>query len=63
MEPIKCYVVPVTSYQENCTLVSCESTGKAVIVDPGGDVPAILVYCPKQNIYLIAFFGLCPPSL
>lgn len=39
---ISCTIVPVTPYQQNCSVVRCEVTGKAAIVDPGGDVERIL---------------------
>ena len=39
---IQCTVVPVTPYQQNCSIIQCEATGKAAIVDPGGDVEQIL---------------------
>ena len=39
---IKCTIVPVTPYQQNCSIIRCETTGKAAIVDPGGDVDRIL---------------------
>lgn len=35
-------IVPVTLFQQNCTLLWCDQTGQAVIVDPGGDVDQIL---------------------
>jgi len=34
--------VPVTPFQQNCTLLWCDETGQAAVVDPGGDVPHIL---------------------
>lgn len=34
-------IVPVTPFQQNCTLLWCEATKRAVVVDPGGDLPAI----------------------
>lgn len=39
---IQCTIVPVTPYQQNCSVIKCETTGKAAIVDPGGDVDRIL---------------------
>lgn len=42
-------VVPVTPYQQNCTVVKCESTGRAAIVDPGGDVERILAAVEKMG--------------
>jgi glyoxylase-like metal-dependent hydrolase (beta-lactamase superfamily II) len=38
---IKCTIVPVTAYQQNCSVMVCEETGKAAIFDPGGDVENI----------------------
>jgi len=35
-------IIPVTSYQQNCSLLICEETNKAAIVDPGGDIDTIL---------------------
>ena len=40
--PIKCSIVPVTPYQQNCSVIRCEATGKGAIVDPGGDIERIL---------------------
>ncbi|MBN7795634.1 MBL fold metallo-hydrolase [Parahaliea mediterranea] len=39
---MKVSIVPVTAYQQNCSILKCETTGKAAIVDPGGDVERIL---------------------
>lgn len=38
---IKVAIVPVTAYQQNCSVIKCESTGKVAIVDPGGDIDRI----------------------
>lgn len=38
---MKCTVIPVTAYQQNCSILLCESTKKAALVDPGGDVERI----------------------
>jgi glyoxylase-like metal-dependent hydrolase (beta-lactamase superfamily II) len=35
---MKVSVVPVTSYQQNCSLIMCEDTHKVAVVDPGGDL-------------------------
>ena len=32
-------IVPVTLFEQNCTMIWCEATRKAVVIDPGGDVP------------------------
>jgi hypothetical protein len=38
---LKVRVVPVTPYQQNCSIIQCEQTGLAAIVDPGGDIELI----------------------
>ncbi|MEA2885116.1 MAG: hydroxyacylglutathione hydrolase, partial [Bradyrhizobium sp.] len=35
-------IIPVTPFQQNCTLLWCEATKQAIVIDPGGDVPQIL---------------------
>ncbi len=35
------WIVPVTPFQQNCTVLRCEATGQGVVVDPGGDVELI----------------------
>jgi glyoxylase-like metal-dependent hydrolase (beta-lactamase superfamily II) len=38
---IKVMIVPVTAYQQNCSLLKCETSGRIAIVDPGGDCDRI----------------------
>ena len=35
-------IIPVTSFEQNCTLLWCGETMRAAVVDPGGDIPRIL---------------------
>jgi hydroxyacylglutathione hydrolase len=37
----KALIIPVTPFQQNCTLLWCEATKRAVVIDPGGDLPDI----------------------
>lgn len=39
---IQCQIVPVTPYQQNCSVIRCEASGRAALVDPGGDEERIL---------------------
>ena len=39
---LKAAVIPVTPFQQNCSLLWDEDTGKGAVVDPGGDVDRIL---------------------
>ncbi|WP_160064494.1 MBL fold metallo-hydrolase [Psychromonas sp. L1A2] len=47
---MKIVVIPVTPYQQNCSLVICEETNKAAIVDPGGEVERILSAVKNHNV-------------
>ncbi|MFO1035507.1 MAG: MBL fold metallo-hydrolase [Geminicoccaceae bacterium] len=50
MSMLKAAIVPVTPFQQNCTLLWNEQTHEAVIVDPGGDVPRILEAVEKYAL-------------
>ena len=39
--PLGIAVVPVTPFQQNCSIVWCTRTKEAAIVDPGGDVERV----------------------
>src|SRR5258707_14451568 len=43
-------IVPVTLFEQNCTLIWCEATRKAVMIDPGGDVPRIQAAIKQSNV-------------
>jgi glyoxylase-like metal-dependent hydrolase (beta-lactamase superfamily II) len=43
-------IIPVTPFQQNCTLLWCSATMKAVVVDPGGDLPVIRDAIAKMGV-------------
>ena len=43
-------IVPVTLFEQNCTILWDETTRQAVVVDPGGDVPTILDAIEKNAV-------------
>jgi len=45
-------IIPVTPYQQNCTLLVCEQTNKAALIDPGGDLELLLAEIKKQGVEL-----------
>ena len=47
---MKVVVIPVTPYQQNCSLIICEETKKAAIVDPGGESERILSAVKNHNV-------------
>jgi glyoxylase-like metal-dependent hydrolase (beta-lactamase superfamily II) len=38
---VKLSIIPVTPFQQNCSLLVCEQTNRAAVVDPGGDLELI----------------------
>jgi hydroxyacylglutathione hydrolase len=44
--------VPVTPFQQNCSIVWCDETQKAAIIDPGGDLPVLLAACKRLGVTL-----------
>ncbi|MBL8666551.1 MAG: MBL fold metallo-hydrolase [Rhodospirillales bacterium] len=45
-------IVPVTPFQQNCTVIWCEKTMKGAVVDPGGDVDRILKAADEHAVSL-----------
>ena len=39
---LKAKIIPVTPFQQNCTLLWCDETMKGAVVDAGGEVDVIL---------------------
>jgi hydroxyacylglutathione hydrolase len=49
---LKYQIVPVTPFAQNCSVIWCDKTCKAAVVDPGGDVSRILAVVKKNNLEL-----------
>ena len=49
---LKYRTVPVTPFQQNCSILWCEKTRKAAVVDPGGEVPRILEVVRSLDVNL-----------
>ncbi len=45
-------IIPVTPYAQNCSLVWCERTGAAALIDPGGDVDRLLAAIDQAGVRL-----------
>ena len=45
-------IIPVTPYQQNCTLLICEQSQRAALVDPGGDIERLLQEVKRQAVTL-----------
>ena len=44
--------IPVTPFQQNCSLVWCDQTLLAAVIDPGGDLPRILEEVKRLGVKL-----------
>ena len=44
--------IPVTPFQQNCSVVWCDVTREGAIIDPGGDLERVLAFVRDQGIEL-----------
>ena len=49
---LKLAIVPVTPFEQNCSIVFCEKTKEAAVVDPGGDLEKIEDALSKLDVKL-----------
>ncbi len=49
---LKCSIVPVTAYMQNCSVLMCDETKDAVLVDPGGDIEKLIDALDKMGATL-----------
>ncbi|MBN9439319.1 MBL fold metallo-hydrolase [Bosea sp. (in: a-proteobacteria)] len=54
--PLSIAVIPVTPFQQNCSLVWCTKTMEAAIVDPGGDVARIRAALKETGVKPVAIW-------
>jgi hydroxyacylglutathione hydrolase len=50
--PISALIAPVTPLQQNCTVVWCNATKRAAIIDPGGEFNRLLQIVQEQGLEL-----------
>ena len=49
-------VIPVTGFQQNCSVLVCEETKKAALIDPGGDVERLVAALDQLGVTLEKIF-------
>ncbi|MBP7965943.1 MAG: MBL fold metallo-hydrolase [Burkholderiaceae bacterium] len=49
---LKYLTVPVTPFQQNCSILWCDETHKAAIIDPGGDLDLLLAEVARLGLTL-----------
>ncbi len=45
-------ILPVTPFAQNCTLLWCEATGRAALIDPGGEAERLLAAVASEGVTL-----------
>ncbi len=48
--------VPVTAFEQNCSIVWCDDTMEAAVIDPGGDLPRITAEAARLGVQLKAIW-------
>ncbi len=43
-------IIPVTPFQQNCSLLRCDSSRAGAVIDPGGDIEQILAAAAEEDI-------------
>jgi glyoxylase-like metal-dependent hydrolase (beta-lactamase superfamily II) len=43
-------IVPVTPFQQNCSVIWCDATREGAVVDPGGDLDEILAAAAENDV-------------
>lgn len=54
--PLHRQTLPVTPFQQNCSLVWCERTRAAALIDPGGELPRLRAAVQAQGLDLQAIW-------
>lgn len=49
---LKAVIVPVTPFQQNCSVIWCTATGAGALIDPGGETDRLLAVVEEQDIRL-----------
>lgn len=50
--PLRAAIIPVTAFQQNCTLIWCTATGKGAFVDAGGDLDTLLKAAEQHGVII-----------
>lgn len=53
---LRAAIVPVTPFQQNCSLVWCPRTGRGAFIDPGGEAERLMGAAREQNVSIEKIF-------
>lgn len=49
---LRYHTIPVTAFAQNCSIVWCDETMQAAVIDPGGDVDLLLAEVQRRGLVL-----------
>lgn len=49
-------IIPVTAFEQNCSIIWCDSSKQAAVVDPGGDMHLIEAALKQLEVELVAVY-------
>jgi hydroxyacylglutathione hydrolase len=50
MTKARAAIIPVTAFQQNCTLLWCEDSGRGAVIDPGGDLDRVQTAIAEMKV-------------
>jgi len=50
--PLQGVIIPVTPFQQNCSLVWCSASRRAAVIDPGGELDRILAAAETEGVVI-----------
>ena len=53
---LRYHTVPVTPFRQNCSLVWCDQTHEAALIDPGGEVERLKAAVAERQLKLVALW-------
>ena len=53
---LRYHTIPVTPFQQNCSLVWCDQTHEAALIDPGGEVERLKAAAQERGLKLVALW-------
>jgi len=53
---LRYHTIPVTAFQQNCSLVWCDETLEAAVIDPGGGLELLLAEVERRGLKLTAIW-------
>lgn len=55
-QPMQYLTIPVTAFEQNCSLVWCEETSECAFVDPGGDADKLIAAVAQYGLKPVGVF-------